>query len=282
MRRDSSLLPNLAVLSALWLAALTIPASWGDPWHLSSPRAFLLVAAIVFSISLLASVAKRAMGPRHGLPLAGLVGGFISSTATIGSMGQLCQRQPELSSAATAGAALSTIATFVQMGLLLWAVDRPLFTLMFPALLAGGCMAIVYSLFFFRHVKQQPDATLAPPTAALQRLRSVLLFALLVTVISATARLAQLLLGESGVLLTAALAGLADAHTGALSAALLSAREELARPLAATAVLLAITSNTLSKAFLAASVGKQRFAARIIPGLLLVCAAAWLAAILPI
>ena len=60
-------------------------------------------------------IALRAVGSRLGLALAGFVGGFISASATIGSMGNRAKRSPELRGAAASGAVLATVATIVQM-----------------------------------------------------------------------------------------------------------------------------------------------------------------------
>jgi uncharacterized membrane protein (DUF4010 family) len=64
-------------------------------------------------------IALRAVGSRLGLALAGFVGGFISASATIGSMGNRAKRSPELRGAAASGAVLATVATIVQMFIVL-------------------------------------------------------------------------------------------------------------------------------------------------------------------
>ena len=46
-------------------------------------------------------VALRAIGPRYGLLVVGLLGRFVSSTATIGIMGARSVREPQLRRGAT-------------------------------------------------------------------------------------------------------------------------------------------------------------------------------------
>src|SRR5665811_67612 len=52
-------------------------------------------------------LAVRLLGPRFGLPLAGLASGFVSSVATIASMGARARKDPLISRPAAAGAVLS-------------------------------------------------------------------------------------------------------------------------------------------------------------------------------
>ena len=60
--------------------------------------------------------------------------------------------------AAVAGATLSTVATFVQLALLLFAVSPPTLGVMAPALAAGGITAAVYGLFFTALAFHSTDA----------------------------------------------------------------------------------------------------------------------------
>ena len=58
----------------------------------------------------------RALGSRHGLPVAGLLGGFVSATATIGSTGAKARVNPKIVRSALTGALLASAATVVQIG----------------------------------------------------------------------------------------------------------------------------------------------------------------------
>jgi uncharacterized membrane protein (DUF4010 family) len=98
----------------------------------------------------------RLLGPRFGLPIAGLASGFISSTATIGAMGGLAIQEPALARPAVAGAVLSTVATILQMTALLAATNTAtLHQMRFP-LIAGGIAALAYgALLTFLSVRQK-------------------------------------------------------------------------------------------------------------------------------
>jgi uncharacterized membrane protein (DUF4010 family) len=74
-------------------------------------------------------------------------------------------------------------------------------------------------------------------------------------------------------------AGFADTHAAALSVASLVAAGKMSARDALIPCLAGLTTNTVTKAVLAITGGGRRFAIQIIPGLMLVIAAAWIAAV---
>ena len=82
-------------------------------------------------------------------------------------------------------------------------------------------------------------------------------------------------LGETGILIGAAAAGLVDCHSAAISVASLVASGRLAPSDAAAPIMVAMTSNTAVKIVLAFTAGTRAFAIRIAPGLVFAIAAAW-------
>ena len=73
----------------------------------------------------------------------------------------------------------------------------------------------------------------------------------------------------------AAAAGFADTHSAAISVASLVQDQRIAAPLSVVPILAAITTNTVTKAIFAVSAGGRAFALYVIPGLILLVAAAW-------
>ena len=67
-------------------------------------------------------------------------------------------------------------------------------------------------------------------------------------------------LGRAGLIIGTAVAGFADSQSAAISAATLTHTGDVTATTAAVATLSALTTNTLSKAALAAGVGKWRYA----------------------
>jgi uncharacterized membrane protein (DUF4010 family) len=75
------------------------------PYDALNPHAIWIIVILVMAISAAGYIAVRMLGARFGLPIAGLVSGFISSTAAIGAMGARAAKAPDILAAAVAGAA---------------------------------------------------------------------------------------------------------------------------------------------------------------------------------
>jgi uncharacterized membrane protein (DUF4010 family) len=231
------------------------------------------LALVVMLINAAGYVALRTLGPTAGLALSGLAGGFVSSSATIGAMGSRCRAQPELLRATVAGAALSSVATVIELGVILAITNRNLLTLLWPPLFAAGVIAIAYgSAFSYRAAQAKKPAEL-PPGRAFE-LRFALIFAAAVTAVTLVAAFLSHRFGSSGGLAGIALAGFADAHSTAASAASLAVTGALPMPTAALAVLLAFATNSVTKAVMAWVTGGRAFALLVIPGVALMLAAA--------
>lgn len=80
-------MPNFVFCHCVGCVALA-PDRFMGPFDALNPRAIARLIVLVMAISALGYVAMRALGPRYGLPLAGFSSGFVSSTATIYSMGE--------------------------------------------------------------------------------------------------------------------------------------------------------------------------------------------------
>jgi len=85
--------------------------------------------------------------------------------------------------------------------------------------------------------------------------------------------------GETGVIVAAALAGFVDTHSAAISVASLVASGKMTAADAVLPVLAGLSTNTISKMFLAGISGRRAFALRVIPGLIVVALAAWVGAL---
>ena len=176
-----------------------------------------------------------------------------------------------------AGAALSTVSTFLQMALLLFVVSPPTLTALTPALAAGGLTSAIYGLAFtlFSFGSDNPGQT---QQGRAFNIRAGLVLAATMAVMLLAAAALKDRLGEAGVVVGAALAGLVDTHAAAISIASLTAAEKLTPRDAALPILVAMSCNALAKSVMAASAGSLGFALRILPGLILSMVAAWSAA----
>lgn len=268
----------LLAAAALVILPLTPDRPIG-PLAILNARTLWKLVVIVMSISGAGYIALRALGPRFGLPLAGLASGFVSSAATIGSMGSRARQEPKLLRSAVAGAVLSTVSTVIQMAAVLLVTDRSTFLAMRLSLLFAGIAAVIYgALFMIKTASQKPDAV--ELTGRAFNITTAVAFAATVSAILLASAAANRWLGSSGLAVAAGLAGFADTHSAAISVASLVAVEKITASDAVLPILIGLTTNTITKAVVAITTGGRRFAVEVIPGLLLVILAAWMGLVL--
>ncbi|MBI2746442.1 MAG: MgtC/SapB family protein [Burkholderiales bacterium] len=251
------LAPNQALL---WLGGINLRVVWQ-------------LVVLIMAVQALGHVALRLFGARLGLPLSGLVAGFVSSTATIATMGTRAARHPELRTACVAGAWFSTVSTALQVMLIAGLLYPAGLHLIAPAMGSALLMALLLGLAAFRRSPVPQEET--PAQGRAFSLRQSILLALLFTGIAAVVAWLQQGVGTLATLAATALAGFADAHSSAAAVMGLAARGEIDPFTMLTAVLLAFSTNNLSKIVAAYMAGGARYGSIVSAGLVLVALAAW-------
>ena len=254
-----------------------LPDRYLGPFDAVNPYRLWLLVVLVLALGAAGHVAVRWLGARHGLPIAGLAGGFVSSTATIGAMAGRAARDPRHMGPAVAAAALSTVATFVQMALVLLATSRATLLAMAPALLAGGVVAALYGLVFSLRAWRE-DAPADADVGRALSLRAAVILAALLGVMLIVAAAARHWFGEAAMVVATSLGGFADAHAAGIAMASLVASGQAAPADAVLPILAALSTNCVSKAVMAIGGGERGFATRTIGGIALSLGAAWVAA----
>jgi uncharacterized membrane protein (DUF4010 family) len=267
--RDAVLLAAAAIL-----VLPILPDEPIDPWHVVNPRLVWQLTVLIMLVDAAGYVAQRLVGARAGLPISGLLGGFVSSTAVVATMGKRAREEPKVLPAAVAGAALSQIATVVQLALVLAVSDRVLLGQLCWVLVIMGVAMAAYGALMLLAAKDK--AAPPPPSGRAFRLRTALLFAGAFVLVMLLVAWLQRSFGPTWALAGVVVGGFADAHSTAASIGSLASQEQLSRPLAAIAVGLVVTTNTISKLGFAWAGGSAYFL-RLAPGLLLLVAAFWAA-----
>jgi len=242
-----------------------------DPYGVLNPRVVWTLVVVVMFINAAGYVALRTLGAAKGLALSGFAGGFVSSTATIGAMGARSKSEPAISGPATAGAVLSSVATIIELAIIIFVTNRKLLSLLWPALLGAGLAALIYGAAYTLRAVKSTKTEKASYGRAFE-FRTAVIFAVAVTLISLLSAILAKQLGSAGAVIGIGMAGFADTHSAAASAANLAVNETLPERLACLAILLAFCTNQVSKAIVAWTTGGRKFALRIIPGLLLMYA----------
>ena len=175
-----------------------------------------------------------------------------------------------------AGAAVSCVATVVQLAIVIGLVSMPVLQSLALPLLAAGLAAAVYAaLFTIRSARESGDCE-APAGRPFDP-KTAFVFVAVVGIALIGSALFTQWLGSRGLLIASAVGGFGDAHAPAISAASLAAQGSAGIELAAIAVLTGFTTNGISKIIVATTVGDSSFALQLAPGIALSIAGAWIA-----
>lgn len=277
---ETEVLDGLLLAVAALVVLPLVPDRAVDPFGVLNPFRVWRLVVVVMSIHAAGYVALRVLGPRLGLPVAGLAAGFVSSTATIGTMGSRAVGHPAVQHPAVAGAVLSTVSTVVQLVLVVGATSRSTLRELWSSLGLAGVVAVGYGVVFALRAARGE----APESIELGHpvdFKSALAFALVVSAMTLFSAALHAWLGGTGLLVAAAVAGFADAHAPAISTASLVESGRLRASNAVIPILAAMTTNTVTKGVIAFITGPRRFAIEVSVGIVLVIVAAWVGLMIP-
>lgn len=252
-----------------------IPNASMGPFDAVNPRNLWLVVILVMAVGAFGHLALRLIGGRVGLPLVGLISGFISSIATISAMGNRAREMPMLMSAAVAGAVLSCFSTILQTGLILGAISPVTLKALAVPLAFGGVAVLLYGAALTISELQSPAIDAKGVTQSFS-VKTALVMALVIGFVLVVSAGLNAWFGQAGLVIASSAAGLADAHAPTMSVASLVAAHKLEAHHAAIPVLVALSVNAISKAIAAAASGGKVFALQVVPSLVVQVAAVWL------
>jgi uncharacterized membrane protein (DUF4010 family) len=265
--------------SALVLLAMTVivlpvvPDTTIGPWGGVNPREVWLIAIVLAGVSFVGYGAVMLFGAERGVLLAGIAGGFVSSTAvtlTSARRAAAGEGEPRL---LAAGVATASAVSFLRVIAIVAVINPILLPLVAPALMAATLMAAVYAVVAVnwganaKAGERPPPAEFKNPFSFLP----VVGFAVFLGIVIVAGRAVGEAFGANGALIGAAGLGLADVDAITISMARL-VPAPLSQLGAAEAILAAVASNMLSKLAIATVVGRGRFAG----GLAAMTTACWL------
>ncbi|WP_424016971.1 MgtC/SapB family protein [Halorientalis pallida] len=221
-----------------------------------NPRFVWLMVVFVTGLSFVAYVLSRVVGTERGIALTGILGGFVSSTATTVSMAEQTRDAPDLYQLCAFSTVVAAVVMFPR-ALVEVAVVNPAL-LPFVAVPLGAMTAVgavVAVVVYWRSaVETSVDADIENPF----QLRTALFFGALFAAVLLLSDYANAWLGTSGVYATAFVSGLADVDAMTLTLSKLAAEGAVEPEVATTGIVIAAAANTLVKAGLAWIIGTRR------------------------
>jgi uncharacterized membrane protein (DUF4010 family) len=263
--RRVDLTSTLQLLLVLAVVLPLLPDKPVDPWGVLEPRKLGLLVALIAAISWVGYVLNRLFGQRRGAGLTGLVGGLASSTAVTAAMAQDARRAPSMIAPGQLAVFLACTVMLARVEIVTAVISRPVaLTLALPL----GLMALGMLAGAAWKWSETNGAPLVEDRRALElqnpfSLLSALKWASLLSIIFVASAGARRLLGDAGLFAAAAASGLADVDAITLAVSKQAAVGEVADSVAALSIIIAIISNTISKAVIAWITGGRAFGADI-------------------
>jgi uncharacterized membrane protein (DUF4010 family) len=250
------------------------------PFDVVSPYRVWLMVVLISGLNFASYLLVKVLGPEHGVGLTGLLGGLVSSTAVTLGFSQRSRVHPSQASALALGVLVAWSVMFVRIVVLVALVDRPLAAGLAPGMLAMAVPGLALCALLLRRRARGERASVAAGANPFD-LSQAIRFGLLFGVVTFVARAAQIGLGEPGLYLAGALAGLTDVDAISLSMAGLASREPAMLDTAARTIVIAAIANTLVKGAIAAATGAPALRRILLPALGAILGAGALGALWP-
>src|SRR5262245_23167173 len=235
------------------------------PFDAVNPHDIGRMAVLVAGVSFAAYVAVKTVGADRGILVTGVLGGLVSSTATTAALARRSRESPELSARLASGA-MAACAVLYPRVLVVVAFISPGFVARLAPLLApiaGVTIAACFQGLF----AAKPDAKTQVPLKNPFELKPAIVFALIYAVVVLITRAARAWLGDAGVYVVSAVAGLTDMDAISLTMARLFGSASDVTTLA-KAVVIAAAANSCVKAGIAWTVGSRSYGRRVAVGLI--------------
>lgn len=228
------------------------------PLDVVNPYQIWLMVVLISGVNFASYLLVKVVGPEHGVALTGVLGGLGSSTAVTLGFAQRSREQPEQARALALGILLAWAVMFLRVIMLVSVLSRPLAGHL--ALVMGGLALVTLAFCFvlWRRGAATPEKATVTAGENPFELGQALQFGLIFGVVTLAARAAQVYLGDAGLYLTGAVAGLTDVDAIVLSMANAAAADPAALSPAVTTIVVAAGANTLLKAGIAVVLGDRQ------------------------
>ena len=266
--QSAGLATSLALVAVVLLGALAVETT----------RMAAGVAVLIMSIGAAGHITTRGIGARLGLPLSGFLSGFVSSTATIAALGRRARDKPDDARSASAGAALSSVSSLIQIGIILFALSPAMFAAGMPILFMTVLAAALYGAasFFLSLSREIKPAALELPSQVFS-VKGAINFMLIVASVMLVSAILSEHFGSGAVLPAVALAGLVSTNSAAVALASLVAAGQMTAIEGALPLAAALSANTAVRLWISLRASEPTYRWTVSGSLVAQLAALWAA-----
>jgi uncharacterized membrane protein (DUF4010 family) len=242
-----------------------------------NPRFVWLMVVFVTGLGFVAYLLGRVLGTERGIAITGIVGGFVSSTATTVSMAEKTTQNETLYQVCAFAVVTASIVMFPRALIEVAVVNPdllPSVALPLGAMTVAGVVAAV--VLYWRSTA---DETVEPEELKNPfRLQPALLFGVVFAAVLLVSEYANEWFGSSGVYATAFFSGLADVDAMTLTLSRLAAEGTVSTQVATTGIVIAAIANTFVKVVLAWLLGTHRLGrlVAVVLGVVVLCGVVFL------
>lgn len=263
---------KFAVITVIILPLLPQQGYGPAPFNVLVPYNVWLMVVLISGISFLGYVLIKAVGPRRGVGLTGILGGLASSTAVTLSVAERSRDSTGLDRPFALAVLLAWAIMFIRVIVEVAIINPSLLATVWGPILGVCAASVAYCGYLYW--RQPPDEQEEPEMVRNPfRLVPAITFGLLYAVILVLTNWAQSYFGDAGVYLSSLVAGLADVDAITLSMARLHGSGDLAAATATRAIVIAAAANTVLKGGIVALTGTSGLRRAVVPGLLLIVGA---------
>ena len=224
------------------------------PLDVMNPYKIWLMVVLISALNFSSYLLIKIVGEEHGIGIAGLLGGMASSTAVTLGFSQRSRQEGEDASSLALGIVLAwTVMSFrvaIMVSLISLELGRRI--LFAVGLLCVASLGASYWLWRRRRLRERGEVKAGSNPF---ELGEAIKFSLLFGVVVVISKAAQIYLGDAGLYLAAAVAGLTDVDAITLAMANLAKSDESSVSVAARAIVIAVMANTLTKSVMAIGLG---------------------------
>lgn len=268
----------LATLRLLLISVVLLPIlpnrGFG-PWESINPYKLWWLVVMVAAISYVGYFAIRTLGRNRGVITTGIFGGLVSSTAVALNLSRRASVARESEAPAVPAILVASAIMFPRMIMIIAPVAPGLVGSVARPLALAGAVAFIAAIGFALRLENEKDASREGDQLISNPLDlgSALRFGALLAAIMIAGRGLSVWLGNRGLYLAAAAAGLADVDAISLTIATIYSRGQAPADVAALSILIAAAVNTIVKPALVLAIGGIRMGVKTLIPLLAALAA---------
>ena len=244
---------KFAIVTLIVLPLVPTQTYGPPPLDVLNPYRIWLMVVLISGLNFASYLLVKAVGADRGIGIAGLLGGLVSSTAVTLGFSQRSRERGADVPALALGITLAWTVMFFRVVIMTFVIDRPL-GLRLAAAMALLCAASLGACYWLWRRRKAGERRKVEAGANPFELGQAVKFGLLFGVVVFAAKAAEVYLGEAGLYLAAAVAGLTDVDAITLAMANLAGDPGHLR-VAARAILIAVIANTVVKSGMAISLG---------------------------